>query len=123
MLKVAVIAGGDSGEYEISIKSAGIVAQYIPKDKYQVYLIEIQQGQWIHQHPQMGRIAIDKNDFSLSIGSEKIHFDVVFNAIHGTPGEDGYMQGYFELLNIPHTSCGMYQAALTFNKRDCLSAL
>jgi len=119
MLKVAVIAGGDSGEYEISIKSAGIVAQYIPKDKYQVYLIEIQQGQWIHQHPQMGRIAIDKNDFSLSIGSEKIHFDVVFNAIHGTPGEDGKILAYFEMIGIPFTSTSSISSALTFNKAFC----
>jgi D-alanine-D-alanine ligase len=66
---------------------------------------------------------IDKNDFSINVDSYKVTFDCVFNAIHGSPGEDGFMQGYFELLNIPHTSCDMYQAALTFNKRDCLSVL
>lgn len=119
MVKVAVIAGGDSGEYEISMKSAGIVAQYIPKDKYQVYLIEIQQGQWIYQHSQMGSIAIDKNDFSLSIGNKKIHFDVVFNAIHGTPGEDGKILAYFEMLGIPFTSTSSISSALTFNKAFC----
>ena len=66
---------------------------------------------------------IDKNDFSVTVNGEKIKFDVVFNAIHGTPGEDGLMQAYLELLNIPQTSCDYYQAALTFNKRDMLSVL
>jgi D-alanine-D-alanine ligase len=66
---------------------------------------------------------IDKNDFSVTVNGTKISFDCVFNAIHGTPGEDGLMQAYFELLAIPHTSCGYYQAALTFNKRDLLSVL
>jgi len=67
--------------------------------------------------------SIDKNDFSVLVNETRITFDCVFNAIHGSPGEDGLMQGYFELLGIPHTSCNMYQAALTYNKRDCLSAL
>lgn len=119
MVKVAVIAGGDSGEYEISIKSAGMVAQYIPKDKYQVYLIEIQGHHWQYQHEELGSIAIDKNDFSLSIGNEKILFDVVFNAIHGTPGEDGKILAYFEMLGIPFTSTVSISSALTFNKAFC----
>jgi len=66
---------------------------------------------------------IDKNDFSVTENQSKITFDCIFNAIHGSPGEDGFMQAYFKLLNIPQTSCGMYQASLTFNKRDCLSVL
>jgi len=70
-----------------------------------------------NEHP------VDKNDFSITINNKKINFNCVFNAIHGAPGEDGYMQAYLELLNIPHTSCNMYQAAITFNKRDCLSIL
>jgi len=119
MIKVALIAGGDSGEYEISIKSAGIVAQHIPKEKYQVYLIEIQGHHWVYQHQELGRIAIDKNDFSLTIDSEKITFDVVFNAIHGTPGEDGKILAYFEMLRIPFTSTSSISSALTFNKAYC----
>lgn len=119
MIQVAIIAGGDSGEYEISIKSAAIVAQHIPQDKYQVYLIEIQGSNWLFQHPKLGNISIDKNDFSLSIGSEKIKFDVVFNAIHGTPGEDGKILAYFEMLGIPFTSTPSISSALTFNKAFC----
>jgi D-alanine-D-alanine ligase len=69
------------------------------------------------------KFLVNTNDFSIVIDGKTIHFDCVFNAIHGAPGEDGFMQAYFELLDIPHTSCGMYQAALTFNKRDCLNVL
>jgi D-alanine-D-alanine ligase len=73
--------------------------------------------------PNREELPINMSDFSIAINGEIVHFDCVFNAIHGAPGEDGFMQAYFELLDIPHTSCGMYQAALTFNKRDCLNVL
>ena len=73
--------------------------------------------------PNGEEFPINMSDFSVNVKGETIHFDCVFNAIHGAPGEDGFMQAYFELLEIPHTSCGMYQAALTFNKRDCLNVL
>ncbi|MDC0381034.1 D-alanine--D-alanine ligase, partial [Flavobacteriaceae bacterium] len=73
--------------------------------------------------PNREEFPINMSDFSVAINGEIVHFDCVFNAIHGAPGEDGFMQAYFELLDIPHTSCGMYQAALTFNKRDCLNVL
>src|SRR5690554_7742198 len=81
------------------------------------------ENQWVFVDHNDKRFPVDKNDFSVTIDSKKITFDCVFNAIHGTPGEDGFMQAYFKLLNIPQTSCDMYQAALTFNKRDCLSVL
>lgn len=119
MKKVALIAGGDSGEYGISIKSAAIVAQNIPAKKYEVYLIEIKGSDWIYRHESLGEIHIDKNDFSLPINDEKINFDVVFNAIHGTPGEDGKILAYFEMLKIPFTSTGSISSALTFNKAFC----
>lgn len=119
MIQVAVIAGGDSGEYKISIKSAEVVAQHIPEDKYQVYLIEIQGSDWLYRHPEFGNIAIDKNDFSLLIGTQKVKFDAVFNAIHGTPGEDGKILAYFEMLGIPFTSTSSISSALTFNKAFC----
>lgn len=119
MKKVAVIAGGDSGEYEISIKSAAIVAQNIPSEKYDVYLIEIKGSNWIYRHETLGEINIDKNDFSLTINKDKIHFDVVFNAIHGTPGEDGKILAYLEMLKIPFTSTPSISSALTFNKAFC----
>lgn len=119
MKNIAVIAGGDSGEYEISVKSGAVVAQNIPKEKYQVFLIEIKSSEWIYKDENQSVFPIDKNDFSLLIDQEKIKFDAVFNAIHGTPGEDGKILAYFEMLKIPFTSTGSISSALTFNKAFC----
>ncbi len=119
MKNIAVIAGGDSGEYGISIMSATVVAQNIDSKKYHVYLVEIKGSDWFYKHPSLGRIDIDKNDFSLTIETEKIKFDKVFNAIHGTPGEDGKILGYFEMLGIPFTSSSAIASGLTFNKSYC----
>ena len=120
---VAIIMGGYSNEYEISLKSGNVVYDTLNKEKYRPYRIHIFKDKWVHVTDNDKEFEINKNDFSVVIDNSKITFDCVFNAIHGSPGEDGFMQGYFELLKIPHTSCGMYQAALTFNKRDCLSVL
>lgn len=115
--------GGYSSEYKISLTSGNVVYQNLDKTKYNAYRIHIFKDKWVYVDDADQEFAIDKNDFSVTIDNNKITFDCVFNAIHGSPGEDGYMQGYFKLLNLPHTSCGMYQAAVTFNKRDCLSIL
>ena len=115
--------GGYSREYKISLKSGNVVYESLDKKLYNSFRIHIFKDKWVYVDENDNEYPIDKNDFSLTINKHKITFDCVFNAIHGTPGEDGYMQAYFELLNTPHTSCGMYQAALTFNKRDCLSVL
>ena len=120
---IAIIMGGYSSEYEISLKSGQVVFETLNPEKYASYRIHIFKNKWVFVDTNNDEFPVDKNDFSITIGSNKITFDCVFNAIHGTPGEDGYMQGYLDLLNIPYTSCGMYQAALTFNKRDCLSVL
>lgn len=119
MKRIAVIAGGDSGEYQISVKSGTVVAQNIPKDKYQVFLIEIKSNNWLYKDDHQIVYEIDKNDFSLTIDQNKIKFDAVFNAIHGTPGEDGKILAYFEMLGIPFTSTGSISSALTFNKAFC----
>ncbi len=115
--------GGYSSEYKISLKSGNVVYQTLDKDKYNAYRIHIFKDKWVYIDDKNKEFTIDKNDFSVTVNNTKINFDCVFNAIHGSPGEDGFMQGYFKLLNIPHTSCDMYQASLTFNKRDCLSVL
>ncbi|WGD35191.1 D-alanine--D-alanine ligase [Olleya sp. YS] len=120
---IAIIMGGYSSEYEISLKSGNVVYQHLDKSKYNTYRIHIFKNKWVYVDDNDAEFAIDKNDFSVTINGNKTTFDCVFNAIHGSPGEDGFMQGYFKLLNIPHTSCGMYQASITFNKRDCLSIL
>jgi len=121
--KIAIIMGGYSSEYKISLKSGNVVYETLNTEKYDLYRIHIFENKWVYVADNNEEFPIDKNDFSLRLKDSRITFDCVFNAIHGAPGEDGYMQAYFELLNIPHTSCGMYQAALTFNKRDCLSVL
>ena len=115
--------GGYSSEYQISLISGNVVSQQLDRSKYIPYKIHILKNKWVYVDENDMEFPIDKNDFSVLVDGEKIKFDVVFNAIHGTPGEDGLMQAYLQLLNIPQTSCDFYQAALTFNKRDLLSVL
>ena len=118
MLNVAIIAGGDSGEYGISIKSGKQVELHIDRKKFRPFLIEIKGKSWNYRIG-LKKFPVDKNDFSLTIGRRKIRFDVVFVAIHGNPGENGKMQGYFDMLKIPYTSCDATTSALTFNKSFC----
>lgn len=123
MKNVAIIMGGYSSEYKISLKSGEVVYNHLDKTKYNLYKIHILTQGWFYVDDENKQHVIDKNDFSVTIDGQKITFDVVFNAIHGTPGEDGLMQAYLKLVNIPQTSCNYYQSALTFNKRDMLSVL
>ncbi len=123
MKNIAIIMGGYSSEYQISLKSGNVVYQFLDKTKYKGYRIHIFKEKWVYVDDQDAEFPIDKNDFSVTVHGTKITFDVVFNAIHGTPGEDGLLQAYFELIGMPQSSCDYYQAALTFNKRDLLSVL
>ena len=120
---IAIIMGGYSSEYEISLKSGNVVYEILNRELFNAYRVHVFKDKWVYVDDNDNEFDIDKHDFSVRTPDEKLTFDCVFNAIHGSPGEDGYMQAYFELLNIPHTSCSMYQAALTFNKRDLLSTL
>ncbi|UOB16813.1 D-alanine--D-alanine ligase [Abyssalbus ytuae] len=120
---IAIIMGGYSSEYEISLQSGSVVYKYLNKEKYTPFKIHIFKNKWVYVDDNENEIPIDRNDFSIVVDKKRITFDCVFNAIHGTPGEDGYMQAYFALLGIPLTGCGFYQSALTFNKRDLLSVL
>ncbi|WP_400080655.1 D-alanine--D-alanine ligase [Winogradskyella sp. R77965] len=120
---IAIIMGGYSSEYKISLKSGNVVYETLNKEKYNAYRIHIFKDKWVFVNDLNEEFNVDKNDFSVLVNETRIAFDCVFNAIHGSPGEDGIMQGYFELLGIPQTSCSMYQAALTFNKRDLLATL
>lgn len=122
-LNIAVIMGGYSSEYGISIISGNVVFNHIDTHKYNPYKVIITKEKWIVLDNNSQEFEINKNDFSATIHQKKIKFDCVFNVIHGTPGEDGKILGYFEMLDIPHTSAPSYQMALTFNKRDCLSVL
>jgi D-alanine-D-alanine ligase len=122
-INVAIIMGGYSSEYKISLKSGNVVYETLNSTIYNAFRIHIFKNKWVYVDENENEHNINKSDFSVNVNGTTIKFDCVFNAIHGAPGEDGYMQAYFELLGMPHTSCGMYQAALTFNKRDCLSTL
>jgi D-alanine-D-alanine ligase len=121
--KIAIIMGGYSSEFEISLKSGNVVHKYLDKEKFDSYRIHILKDKWVFVDDSEKEFPVNRNDFSIQLNGESIQFDCVFNAIHGTPGEDGLMQAYFELLKIPQTSCDYYQSALTFNKRDLLSVL
>lgn len=117
---IAVIMGGFTSEYKISLKSGSVVYKNIDKTIYNVYMVNILKNKWVLIHNNK-EYPINKNDFSSEIEGKHIVFDCVFNAIHGAPGEDGQILSYFELLGIPHTSAPAYQMAVTYNKRDCLS--
>ncbi len=115
--KVALVTGGLSSEAQISYKSAKTVFGALDKNKYDVYLIDIHPTGWWYENIIGEEVAVNKADFSIEEGGVKINFDVALMCIHGTPGEDGKMQGYFDLIGMPYTSCDTATSALTFNKR------
>jgi len=114
---IAFVTGGYSGEAEVSYKSAINIEAGIDIDRYEYYRIDITPASWFHLTSEGTKIPVDKNDFSLGINGKKIKFEAVLIGIHGTPGEDGKLQGYFDLMNLPYTSCDAATSALTFNKR------
>ena len=114
---VAFLTGGFSGEAEISYKSALTIEENVDSERWELYKLDITADGWFYEPASGNKIAVDKNDFTLTINDEKIFFDVVLIGIHGTPGEDGKMQGYLDTLHIPYTSCDAATSALTFNKR------
>lgn len=116
---IALLAGGYSGEYVISIQTAQTIERNLDPERYSTYKIIVTRDAWWHETESGEKIDVNKNDFSLSINGEKINFDCVFIAIHGTPGEDGRIQGYLDMLQIPYTSCNAIVSALTFNKSYC----
>ncbi len=120
---IAIIMGGYSSEVEISLKSGLVVYQNISKEKFNTFRLHILKNKWVVIDDDDKEYQIDKQDFSTQINGKKLVFDCVFNAIHGHPGEDGTILGYFDLLGLKHTSAPFYQMALTFNKRDCLSVV
>jgi D-alanine-D-alanine ligase len=117
--KIAIIAGGDSGEYEISIKSAAVVKKHLEGAKFECFLVVIKGKDWYYQDDNGTAFAVNKEDFTVSQPGRILSFDGVFVAIHGTPGEDGKIQGYFDMLDIPYSSCDQVTSALTFDKFFC----
>ena len=116
---IAIVAGGDSSEIVISLKSAEGIFSFLDKDKYNVYIAIVKRDEWAVKLPGGEHTPIDKNDFSFRENGEVRHFDFAYITIHGTPGEDGRLQGYFDMIGMPYSSCGMFVSALTFNKFAC----
>jgi D-alanine-D-alanine ligase len=112
---IALLAGGFTGEYDVSIGSAKNIAANLDAEQFNVYTIFITRDSWFYESDK-GSITIDKNDFSLTLDGEKIKFDFAFITVHGTPGEDGKLQGYFDMLCIPYNTCDATTSAITMNK-------
>ncbi|MEO7535468.1 MAG: D-alanine--D-alanine ligase [Ferruginibacter sp.] len=114
---IALVTGGYSGESVISYKTAVTINNNIDPEKWDCYTIDITREGWFYTTPGGEKINVDKNDFSITTEGSKITFDAVLIGLHGTPGEDGRLQGYFDCIGIPYTSCDTATSALTFNKR------
>lgn len=115
--KIALVTGGYSGEAVISYKSATTIYNHLDKERFDVYKIDLTPDAWTYESADGVKIPVNKNDFTLQIGGEEIIFDAVFIGMHGTPGEDGKLQGYYDMLGLPYTSCNAATSAITFNKR------
>lgn len=113
---IAIVAGGDSSEHDVSMRSAEGIYSFIDKDKYTLYIVELTKKKWEALLPDGSRAPIDKNDFSFSHDGQKVKPDFAYITIHGTPGENGILQGYFELLGIPYSTCDVLVSAMTFSK-------
>jgi D-alanine-D-alanine ligase len=119
MKKVALLAGGNSGEYEISLKTAANIQNLLDVTQFETYLIIVKGNRWVYTSDSEEQFLVNKDDFSLIIHGKHITFDVAFIAIHGDPGENGKLQAYFEIMQIPYTGCDSFCSALTFNKYFC----
>ncbi len=119
MKNVAIICGGDSGEFEISVKSAHVVKKNLNPQQYDSHIIVVSKKGWYGLLDDGSYIEVEKNDFSIQVDGRKVKFDVAFNAVHGEPGENGPLSGYLELMGIPCTSSDLTTCALTFHKDFC----
>ena len=116
---IAIVAGGNSSEVHVSLRSAAGIKSFIDAEKYNCFIVTIVGKVWRVELSESEKYPIDRNDFSFTVGSKKTVFDFAYITIHGTPGENGILQGYFELLNIPYSTCNVLVSALTFNKFTC----
>lgn len=114
--KIALVTGGFTGESVISLKSAAVIEKHIDPELFEVYKIIITRESWYYVDDNAIKHTVDRNDFSLELGGHILRFDAVFIGLHGSPGEDGKLQGYFDMLNIPYTSCDALTSAITMNK-------
>ena len=115
-LKIALLAGGDSPEREIALQSAAQIEAALDHAKYDITVIDLHHRDWHHTSPDGRRWQVDKNDFSITIDGEHKLFDYALILIHGTPGEDGRLQGYLDMMGVPYSSCSMVSSVVTFDK-------
>ena len=120
---VAVLMGGFSSEKDISIKSGEVIFNNIDRSKYNPFKVIVEKNRWYYKDKNQDRHNVCLDDFSITLDEGKINFDLAFIIIHGSPGEDGLIQSYLELKEIPYTGSNSYVSSLTFNKRDCISIL
>ena len=116
---IAIIAGGDSSELPVSLRSAQGLYSFMDKERYQLYIVEMEGRRWEVHLPDGSVTPVDKNDFSFMMNGEKKTFDFAYITIHGTPGENGLLQGYLDMIGIPYSSCNVLVSAITFNKFSC----
>ncbi len=116
---IAIVGGGDTSEYQVSLRSAQGIYSFIDKEKYTLYIVQMHGLDWHVQLPDGTTVPVDRNDFSFQFDGRKVTFDFAYITIHGTPGEDGRLQGYFDMLHIPYSCCGVLAAALTYDKFAC----
>jgi D-alanine-D-alanine ligase len=121
--KVGIVSGGFTSEYNISILSGKTVFEELDRELWEVFLITINKSEWKAEDDQNNIYEVNKGDFTLQNNEILVKLDVIFNAVHGAPGENGQLAALWELLKIPFSSCDSYTAGLTYNKRDCLSVL
>lgn len=116
---IAIIAGGDTSEYEVSLRSAKGIYSFIDKEKYNLYIVRLHKSEWKVIIDDKDVADVDKNDFSFTLDGVKTVFDFAFIIIHGTPGEDGRLQGYMDMMGIPYSNCGVLASAMTYDKFVC----
>ncbi len=116
---IAIVAGGDTSEYEVSLRSAQGIYSFIDKERYELYIVVMHGTDW-HVRLSDGQTEpVDRNDFSFTHDGNKVKFDFAYITIHGTPGEDGRLQGYFDMMRIPYSTCGVMASSLTYDKFAC----
>ena len=116
MKTIAIVCGGDSSEHDVSMRSAEGIASFIDSERYIIYKVEICAGKWEAMLPDGSRSAVCKDDFSFMAEGERIRPDMCYITIHGAPGENGELQGYFDLIGMPYSTCGVLVEALTYDK-------
>lgn len=116
---IAIVGGGDTSEFQVSLRSAQGIYSFIDKEKYILYIVQMHGHDWHVRLPDGTTAPIDRNDFSFLLNGKKVVFDFAYITIHGTPGEDGRLQGYFDMLRIPYSCCGVLAASLTYDKFAC----